>query len=243
MDRKPFIVGHRGLCGLYPENTLISFEKALELPVDAIEFDLHPTADGHIVITHDDKLDRCSNGTGPVREKTLAELKALDFGAWKGAEFSGTRIPEFSELLDLVEAKRPEIFLCVELKESSDWCAQAALEELKRRGRLNNCSIISFQPDMLRYANAFQSGLEIHGFVTPGLNEEEAKAYYGMLKRIGFWHKDVTREMVENYHGKGIRVDVWGTDTPEDFQAAYDKGVDFMTTNRADVICKAVGRM
>lgn len=243
MTYKPFIVGHRGLSGLYPENTLLAFQKALELPVNAIEFDLHPTADGHIVVTHDDNLERCSNGTGPVREKTLAELKQLDFGSRKSPEFAGTQIPTFNELLDLVEKLRPEIFLCVELKEDHEGCAIAALDELKRRNRLHNCSIISFKPAMLRLANAYEPNMEIHGFEAKNMTPEEAEDYYSILKRVGYPHKDMTPELVEKYHARGIRVDVWAPDTPEDFQRVVDMKVDFITTNRADLICKAAGRM
>ncbi len=243
MTRKPFIVAHRGLSGLYPENTLLAFEKALELPVDAIEFDLHPTADGEVVITHDDTLERCSDGAGPVRERTLAELKALDFGSWKGSEFAGVRLPTFVELLDLVEARRPDIFLCVELKENSESCARQALEELRRRNRLHRCSIISFHPEMLRLADSIEPGLELHGFIPSGMDDAATEAYYRLIRRIGIWHLDATAELVESYHRRGIRVDVWATDTAETFRRAVDLGIDFITTNRADVCCREDGRL
>ena len=244
MEREPFIVAHRGLSARFPENTLISFEKALELPVDAIEFDLHPTRDGKIVISHDDQLGRCCNGAGPLHDLTLAELKELDFGAWKAPEFAGTRIPEFKDLLDLVDRKRPELFLCVELKENDRACAEAILTELKRRGRLHNCSIISFHPDMLRFADAFEPGMEIHGFEPKvELSPEEEKRYFGMLRRIGINQKKNSAEKVAKYHAMGIRVDTWAPDTPEEFATAMSIGVDFITTNAADVITRAAGRI
>ena len=86
-----WVVGHRGAKALWPENTMLSFEKAIALGVDGIETDVHMTADGHLVLMHDLLLDRTTNGHGSVEEKTLAELRRLDAG-------SGERIPLLSEL-------------------------------------------------------------------------------------------------------------------------------------------------
>ena len=99
---KPQIIAHRGWSGSYPEHTILAFEKALELPVDGLEFDLRLTADGEIVISHEPDADMHSNGTGLIRDMTLKELKKLDFGIKKGEMFAGTRIPEFNEFLDAV---------------------------------------------------------------------------------------------------------------------------------------------
>ena len=244
MKQEVFIVAHRGLSGLFPENTMPSFEHALALPVNAIEFDLYPTRDGKIVIAHDSKLGRCCNGSGMIYEKTLDELKQLDFGAWKGSEFVGTRIPEFHELLDFVDQVRPEIFLCVEIKHNDPVYAKTVLNELKRRNRLHNCSIISSHSEMLRLAYDFEPGMETHGFEPDeSLPEEEKKRYFSTLRRIGINKKKVTAEKVEKYHSMGIRVDVWDPDTPEEFNAMVSLGVDFITTNRADVITRAAGRI
>lgn len=238
MITKPWIIAHRGLSASYPENTLPAFEKALDLNVDGVEFDLHPTRDGKIVITHDDMLERCSNGHGPVRDHTLAELRQLDFGNWKAPQFAGTRIPEFHELLDLVERRRPELFLCVELKENDPVCARAILEELQRRNRLHRCSIISFHPAMLRYAWEFDSSLETHGFSAETLPADEQDAYYRILKRVGYYCKDLTPEIVAQFHRRGIQVDTWAPDDRPMLEHVLNCGVDFITTNAADVILK-----
>ena len=89
------VAAHRGNSRYYPENTLIGFRSALELPVDQLEIDLHMCKDGHIVMMHDHTVDRTTNGTGRVRDFTLAQLKELDAGSWKGEEFAGTQIPTF----------------------------------------------------------------------------------------------------------------------------------------------------
>ena len=71
------VFAHRGFSGRYPENTMLAFEKAVELGVDGIELDVHLSKDGELVIIHDEKVDRTCNGTGKVKDMTLAELKEL----------------------------------------------------------------------------------------------------------------------------------------------------------------------
>lgn len=111
-----YVAAHRGWSSHYPENTILAFQKALELEVDQLEFDLHMTRDGELVLIHDHKVDRTTNGTGPVCDRTLAELKQLDAGSWKGEQFKGLRIPTFCEFMELIK-DHPTITLDVELKD------------------------------------------------------------------------------------------------------------------------------
>ena len=98
-------VAHRGASGNYPENTLIAFQRALEISVDEIELDLHSTRDGHLVVMHDAAVDRTTDGTGAIGELTLAEIKALDAGGGFAEQFRGERVPTWEEALDLVQGK------------------------------------------------------------------------------------------------------------------------------------------
>jgi glycerophosphoryl diester phosphodiesterase len=100
---KPIIIAHRGASKHAPENTIAAFRKALELGAEGIELDVHLSADGHLVVIHDEKVDRTSNGNGWVKEKTLEELKALDFGSWFTQEFKGEAIPTLDEALELLQ--------------------------------------------------------------------------------------------------------------------------------------------
>ena len=100
--------------GDYPENTLIAFEKALEIGVDEIELDLYSTRDDHLVIMHDATVDRTTDGTGAIGELTLAEIKALDAGRVFGEQFRDERVPTWEEALDLVQGR---VGLNVHLKE------------------------------------------------------------------------------------------------------------------------------
>ncbi len=235
--KRPKIIAHRGLSALYPENTMIAFRKALELPVDAIEFDVHPTRDGALVLTHDDTLDRCSNGAGPVRDYTLAELAKLDFGSWKAPEFTGIAIPTLQEVLDEALKLRPDLYFCVELKENDRLCAEKTIEELKKRNLLNRCSIISFHDEMLFYAKQLDSRVFPHGFVPRWPEKlEPGDERLKLFKRIGVPQKSLSTELVNYYHSFNIEVDTWAPDTIEELKTALGTNLDTVTTNAPQAI-------
>jgi glycerophosphoryl diester phosphodiesterase len=95
----PPVIGHRGAAGHAPENTLISIATAAALGATWVEFDVKLTRDGVAVLFHDDALDRTTNGTGNVAEKTLAEIKALDAGGWYQKRFAGETVPTLEEAM------------------------------------------------------------------------------------------------------------------------------------------------
>jgi glycerophosphoryl diester phosphodiesterase len=137
----PLVLGHRGLPARYPENTILSFRKALEAGADGIECDVQKCADGRYVIIHDDTVDRTSNGHGALAALSFEELRRLDFG-------SGERIPSLEEMLGLVS---PAAYLDLELKHETigldDFFAlSTALDRAVPRSRL---MISSFQPSLL----------------------------------------------------------------------------------------------
>lgn len=98
----PRIIGHRGACGLAPENTVASFRKAAELGVRWVEFDVHLSADGVPVVIHDDTVNRTTSGRGKVAKLSLAELQALDAGTWFQPRFQGERVPTLEAIVALL---------------------------------------------------------------------------------------------------------------------------------------------
>lgn len=95
-------VGHRGTVRFAPENTIAAFKKAIEMGLDLIEFDVRETKDGHLVIMHDETVDRTTDGSGRVSDLTLAEIKRLDAGSWFGPQFQGERVPTLDEALEVL---------------------------------------------------------------------------------------------------------------------------------------------
>lgn len=99
------IYGHRGASGYAPENTLPAFQLAMDMGADGFELDVHLSKDGELVVIHDETVDRTTDGTGLVRELTLAQLKKLD--AYNGMDaYRGTRIPTLGEVFDLIRHTR-----------------------------------------------------------------------------------------------------------------------------------------
>lgn len=108
------IFAHRGYSAVYPENTLRAFQEAAKLPIYGVEFDVHLTKDGEVVVIHDELIDRTSNGTGFVKDYTLAQLRELDFGSWKDAQFAGEKIPTLAEVFNIYKLNNH--MLNIELK-------------------------------------------------------------------------------------------------------------------------------
>lgn len=95
------IIAHRGLSASYPENTLIAFQEAAKLDCWGVEFDVHLTKDNQLVVIHDESIKRTSNGTGFVKDLSLAELKTYDFGSWFDSKFANQQIPTLAEVLEI----------------------------------------------------------------------------------------------------------------------------------------------
>ena len=110
---RPLNFAHRGASYEAPANTLAAFLLACELGADGIELDVHLSSDGEVVVIHDFDVEATTDGQGRVRDKTLAELKALDAGGWFDPTFAGQRIPTLQEVIDAIGH---HLLLNVELK-------------------------------------------------------------------------------------------------------------------------------
>ena len=111
------VMGHRGWKARYPENTLVGFEAAVALGVDFLELDIHLTADGHLVVIHDEDVRRTTDGSGSVRLMTLDRVRRLDAGGWFDASFAGQRIPTLEEVMALADGR---VGLAIEVKPPGD---------------------------------------------------------------------------------------------------------------------------
>ena len=136
------VIAHRGASAYAPENTLAAFDLALDLGCRHLELDVDVTSDGHIVVMHDDTVDRTTNGAGPVGSQTLTELRALDAGAWFGAQFAGERIPTFAEVLEHYDGR---LHLHTELKGRAAQLASGTADLVRQYGMVEHVTVTSFQ--------------------------------------------------------------------------------------------------
>ncbi|KHF27939.1 glycerophosphodiester phosphodiesterase [Anoxybacillus sp. EFIL] len=111
-----YIYAHRGFSGEYPENTMTAFQRAYELGVDGIELDVQMTKDGELVVIHDERIDRTTDGVGYVKDFSYRQLRLFDAGGWFHTRFVGERIPTLVEVFDWLSDQKRPIILNIELK-------------------------------------------------------------------------------------------------------------------------------
>ncbi|MEK4244226.1 glycerophosphodiester phosphodiesterase [Psychrobacillus sp. FSL K6-2684] len=145
------IYAHRGSSGTHPENTIAAFKAAAALPVHGVEFDVHMTKDGELVVIHDEKINRTSNGQGYVKDMTLAQLESYDFGAWFSSKFKGEKIPTLREVLYVFKDTHHHIN--IELKSDVfpyEGMEEKAINMLRDYRLVNRVVISSFNHEMIQ---------------------------------------------------------------------------------------------
>jgi glycerophosphoryl diester phosphodiesterase len=203
---------HRGARAYAPENTLLAFELAFALGADAIECDVQRSRDGHLVIIHDDTVDRTTNGKGLVREKTLDELRTLDAGLRWGTQ---QRIPLLQETLELVnrrgkainlEVKGASVEESVATAEALEPVLRALPEELRPRVLVSSfehpaLALLKERLSWLRIGALYGSEWRGKDLIEPALalNAEAIHPESGLL----------TQDIVRRAHQAGLRVNVW----------------------------------
>jgi glycerophosphoryl diester phosphodiesterase len=157
--QKTIIIGHRGASGEAPENTLGSFRLALEQGAEAMELDIHESADGELIVCHDSSVDRTTNGQGEIRLMTVQELKELDAGSWFNPRFSSEKLPLLEEVFALLPA---DIIINVEVKCAySPRLEQRLLELLVPNNRLQSVIVSSFDHKILVKLKRAEPSLKI----------------------------------------------------------------------------------
>lgn len=210
-------VGHRGLMGVEPENTLRSFRRADREGVDVIELDLHLSKDGELVVMHDAAVDRTTDGSGPISDFTLAELRELDAG-------EGERIPVFEEVVDAVSAP-----LQAEIKDLA--AARVLVEVLQRRALLERVTVISFYDDALREVRALLPDIPI---VLVAGGSSETTPQRAPELGAGMVSLDLRRlhaDLVARCRAAGLKVIAWTVNTPEDLAKVRELGLDGVVTD------------
>jgi glycerophosphoryl diester phosphodiesterase len=233
-----WVVGHRGAMGYCPENTLASFERALELGADWIELDVHLTRDGRLAVIHDETLERTTNGHGLVKDHSLAELQALDGGAWFAPTYAGQRIPSLDEIL--AWARERGTVVDVEIKNAPivyPGIEEAVVAALDRQAMTERAIVISFDHAAVRRVKALEprlaTGVLYAGRPADGGIQLARLAEADAL--LPHWSY-VSAADVGAAHAAGLAVAPWVSSEPGVLRAMVDMGVDAMGTNHPDVL-------
>lgn len=225
------VIAHRGASSYAPENTLAAFDLAIQMGVNDLELDVHATSDGHLVVIHDDTVDRTTNGAGPVTGHTLAALAALDAGAWFDPKFAGERIPTYENVL---ARYRRRAHIHTEIKGRSADLSRRTVDVIRRLGMTKQVTITSFQKARLEETRAYAPELPTGWLVADASDERVAEARALGLTQLCPRADTVTREMVQRLHVEGFVVRAWGVATEPLMRRVVEAGADGMTVNFPD---------
>lgn len=224
---RALIIAHRGASAYEPENTLRAIRRALDLEADMVEVDVRATKDGHIVVMHDEKVDRTTNGRGYVKNMTLEELRKLDAGL-------GERVPTLQEVAQLIKGKAK---LVVEVKVPR--IEEEVLRIIEQNGISEEVLITSFHHPILVRVKSLNSKVQTGAIIAsrpvrPAQLALDARADALLPKYIY-----VDSEMVEEAHGHGLAIYPWTVDSVEEAKNLIKMRVDGIVTNRPGILARA----
>lgn len=232
----PLVIAHRGNSAVAPQNTLAAFEAAWRADAGSIEIDVQLTADGEVVVIHDDTVDATTDGTGALAGLDLADVLALDAGSWFSPAFAGQRVPTFAEVIDLL-LSRPGIELLLEVKGS--WTTEQVrkvTEPLRAAGLTDRVIGQSFWPETVAALAEADPGLRrgLLVFQTDAdLLDRCAELGVMTCNPLGTLLLEEP-DLVDRLHAAGLQVMVWTLNEPEHWEAAVRLGVDGIITDRPD---------
>ena len=214
-------IGHRGVMGVEPENTLRSFVHAERAGMDAIELDLHLSKDGALAVMHDAEVDRTTDGTGLIADKTLAELRELDAG-------QGERVPVFEEVLDAVRSP-----VQAEIKDVA--AARALADVMRRRDLVDRVEVLSFHDEAVAEIAQLVPGVRTALVASRWKSDvvDRAKAVGAATLVLNI--RRLTLEVVEQAHAEGLKVIGWVVNTQDHLRLARGLGLDGATTDFPEI--------
>jgi len=250
-------IAHRGGAGLWPENTLFAFQNAVRIGADALEFDVHATSDGELVVIHDATVDRTTDGAGRVDEMTWDALRELDAGyRWTadgGASFPfrgmGLRVPTLEEVMNAL----PDTRMIIELKNVSDAARVRFSKAIAQCTYPERKVIASFQSETVKYIRDNNPGIatsstagEVLGFwVLNSLRLGFAFVAEGETMQVPPRFQDLTlvsNRFVSGAHRHNMDVYVWTINEEAEMRRHVDHGVDGIITDYPDRLLQVLDR-
>lgn len=256
----PLVIAHQGGDGVWPGDTMYAFENAVQIGADVLEMDAHITADGRIVLMHDEEVDRTTDGTGLIEEMTLAQLKQLDAAYdWSnddGATFpyrgQGIQVPTLDEVFESF----PNMRYVIEIKLTQNPIDKPLCDLIRKFGMQSRVTVASFHDDVMKNFRAVcpevatsASRTEVRNYVLLG------KAflwgfYFPKFQTIQPpWNPEdslgiqiMTERFIRESHAKNIRVEPWTVDDPELMKRYIEWGVDGIITDRPDLLIEILNR-
>lgn len=217
------LIAHRGASFYEPENTMLSFQKAVDLGAKIIEFDVRKALDGHLVVMHDSKVNRTTNGDGRVNHKNLSQLKALNAG-------NGEKVPTVEDVLISFKGK---VKFVIELKEENT--EKQILNIIYKYDLENDVILVSFKKRVLKRLQALDKNI-VTGLITlTGIGCVKTAVELG-CKAVATHVYLATKKKVRNAHENGLLFFCWTTDNKKKCLKLKRLGVDGVITNKPDLL-------
>jgi glycerophosphoryl diester phosphodiesterase len=233
------IIAHRGFSARAPENTVAALRAALRAGADAVEFDLHMTADGISVLLHDDTLDRTTDRSGPVSARTLAELGGADAGGWFSAEFAGEPVPPLTDALTLLAPSDARVYPEVK-RTGRPEDLHRAVAAVHQAGLQERTVWISMDWDALDEIRLADPTARI-GYIVerPRRADEALERATGDARALLDYDVRILLALpghAERAHAAGVPLAVWTVNTVEQARAIFELGVPRITTNEVEAL-------
>ena len=259
--QRPLVIAHQGGDGVWPGDTMVAFENAVKIGADVLEMDAHITSDGQIVLMHDEKVDRTTDGTGLIEDMTLDQLQQLD-AAYKWSNDGGKTFPYRGQgiqvpTLEALFLKFPEMRYVIEIKLTQNPIDQPLCDLIRKHNMQDKVVIASFHDEAMQNFRAtcpevatsasrgevttfvllgkvFLSGLVAPGYesIQPPYDPSESKNIPIMTKRF-----------IREAHAKNIAVEPWTVDDPALIKQYIEWGVDGIMTDRPDLMMEVLKEM
>ncbi|MEW6085197.1 MAG: glycerophosphodiester phosphodiesterase [Chloroflexota bacterium] len=254
------VIAHQGGDGVWPGDTMLAFENAVQIGSDVLEMDAHITKDGHIVLMHDEKVDRTTDGTGLIEDMTLEQLKRLDaaydWSADGGATFpyrgQGIKVPTLEEVFQ----RFPQMRFVIEIKLTNNPIEKRLCDLIRRYNMQEKALIGSFHDEAMTNFRATCPE------VATSAASDEVRNYVllGKVFLWGFypprfqtiqppWNPEdslgitiVTERFIRESQSKNIRVEPWTVNDPDLMKQYIEWGVDGIITDRPDLLVEVLGK-
>jgi glycerophosphoryl diester phosphodiesterase len=241
----PAVIAHRGANRRAPENSLEAFRLALELGAHAIELDVMLSRDRVPVVIHDTRVDRTTDGTGRVQDRTWAELRELDAGSKFSSAFRGARIPQLQQVLEEISRRA---WINIELKNYAtrgDRLEQVVVDMVERMGLQGKVLLSSFNPLSLGRAARLAPDVPRGLLTMPSMPIFLRDGWFAFVAKPQSYnlHVDQTNaQALRAAHARGARVCTWTVNDPADAVRLAAEGVDGIITDEPEVILGAIGQ-
>jgi glycerophosphoryl diester phosphodiesterase len=253
---RPWVIAHQGGDGLWPGDTMFAFEHADELGVDVLEMDVHSTADGALVLMHDDTVDRTTDGSGLISDMTLAQIKELDAGYnWTDDDQTypfrgqGITVPTLDEVFDAF----PEQLFNIEIKQAEPSITEPFCAKIREYELVNQVFVASFDQEALDEFRQVCPEVATSTGETDGIKllvpsfvwletVHSPRAQVVQTPEEYFGMSVLRQRTVDAAHNRGMEMHAWTINETEDMARLLALGLDGIITDRPDRMLELLAR-